>query len=193
MNEIAQGRIPDAKPGLVAKQRSTHNNYATLPLLFIMISNHFAFTYGHDYGWLVLTALFVIGMWMRHYFNLKHRGINKPSVFISSVIAFLALMVLIAPWHALPSKADASAPKVSDAQAWAVVEKHCQECHSERPTSEMFNAAPLGFIVDNIEQVKKNKDRIYNRTIVSKDMPFANMTGMTEEERDLLKQYLQQL
>ena len=89
--EVAKGNIPDAAPGIRAKQRSTHNNYATLPLLFIMISNHFAFTYGHNHGWLVLVAFFVIGMWMRHYFNLKHRGINKPSVFISSVVAFFVL------------------------------------------------------------------------------------------------------
>lgn len=193
VNEIAEGRLPDPGPGLVAKQRSTHNNYATLPLLFIMVSNHFALTYSHDYGWLVLVALFVIGMWMRHYFNLKNRGIKKPSVFISSVIAFLALMVAIAPWHTLPSKdAEANAPTVTDQQAWAVVEKHCQGCHSQTPRSTLFTAAPSGFILDNIDQVKANKDRVYNRAIVTKDMPFANMTKMTEEERSLLQGYLLQ-
>jgi len=194
VSEIAAGNIPDAGPGLRAKQRSTHNNYATLPLLFIMISNHYAFTFGHEYGWLILVAIFVIGMWMRHYFNLKHRGINKPSVLISSFIAFIALMVAIAPWQALESKAAAAnAAKVTDEAAWALVEKHCQECHSNSPRSAMFSSAPLGFVLDSIDDVKAKQAQVYNRTITSKDMPFANITKMTDEERDTLKVYLNQL
>ena len=194
VSEVEAGRIPNPKPGLVAKQRSTHNNYATLPIIFIMLSNHFAFTFGHEYGWLVLVALFVIGMWMRHYFNLKHRGINKPSVFLSSFLAFIALMIVIAPWHTMAKKAEsANAAKVSDTQAWALIEKHCQECHSSAPRSAMFNAAPGGFILDNIEQVKANKERVYSQTITSKNMPFGNMTKMTDEERRLLETWLIQL
>ena len=191
--EVAKGNIPDPAPGLRAKQRSTHNNYATLPILFIMISNHFAFTYSHQHGWLVLVALFVIGMWMRHYFNLKHRGEHKPWVLVSSFMAFLVLCAVIAPWQTLADKQQsANAELVSDAKAWQIVEQHCQECHSAAPRSSMFSSAPMGFIVDNLDDVQRHKDRIYNRTIVTKDMPFANMTQMTELEREVLARYLQQ-
>ena len=193
--EIAAGRIPDSGPGLTAKLRSTHNNYATLPVVFIMLSNHFAFTYGHDYGWLVLAALFVVGMWIRHYFNLKHQGINKPSVFVSGCIAFLLVMAAIAPWSAIQSDADQSATKiatVSHEQVWSVVEKHCTECHSEAPRSPMFSSAPSGFVLDDIQQLIAAKARVYNRAIISKDMPLANITQMSEEERDLLKQWISQ-
>ncbi|WP_350595899.1 urate hydroxylase PuuD, partial [Pseudoalteromonas sp. 45-MNA-CIBAN-0466] len=78
----------------------------TLPVVFIMLSNHFPYTYSHNFGWLILIALFGIGMWIRHYFNLKHQGVNKPSVLISGIAAFFALMLAIAPWPSSPTNED---------------------------------------------------------------------------------------
>lgn len=193
VKEIAEGRVPDAKPGLLAKQRSVHNNYATLPVIFIMLSNHFAFTYAHDYGWLVLIALYVIGMWIRHYFNLKHVGINKPQVLISGLAAFVLLMVAIAPWHTMRASASgANSPLVEDVTAMEILNVHCTECHSTSPRSELFTAAPAGFVVENIEQAKSANALIFNRAIVTKDMPLGNMTNMTEDERAILAIWLQQ-
>ena len=188
--EIAAGRIPDSAPGLTAKLRSTHNNYATLPIVFIMISNHFAFTFGHEYGWLVLPGLFIIGMWIRHYFNLKHQGVNKPSVFISGCAAFLVLMAAIAPWSSLNKPVASEAAVVSDERAWAIIDKNCTECHSANPRSEAFSSAPSGFILDDLAQVIAAKSRVHNRAIISKDMPLANMTQMTQQERDDLERWL---
>jgi uncharacterized membrane protein len=188
--EVEAGRIPDPKPGTKAKQCSVHNNYATLPVIFIMLSNHFAYTYSHDYGWLVLTGLFVIGMWIRHFFNLKHQGIYKPQVLVSGILAFVLLMLLIAPWHLMQSTNTEDTARVSDAEAWQIIDKHCTECHSESPRSAMFQTAPSGFILDSLDDAKKVTQLIHTRAIINKDMPLANMTKMTDLERKRLAAWL---
>lgn len=193
VSEIEAGRIPDSAPGLKAKQCSVHNNYATLPIIFIMLSNHFPFTYSHDLGWLILIALFIVGMWIRHYFNLKHQGVNKPSVFISGIGAFLVVMLAIAPWPKTASSSSQVGNTITDAQAWNIINTHCSECHSQTPRSELFQTAPLGFKLDSIEQAKKVSTLIHTRAIITKDMPLANMTQMTDEERQTLDAWLSAL
>lgn len=196
VSEIEAGRIPESGPGLKAKQCSMHNNYATLPIIFIMLSNHFSYTYTHTYGWLILVAFFVIGMWIRHYFNLKHQGVNRPSVLVSGISAFFALMLIIAPWHTLESTPLTNeltgelVSEVTDAQAWEVLNTHCTECHSETPRSEMFQTAPLGLVIDSIEDAKKVSQLIHTRAIVNQDMPLGNITNITDEERAVLAQWL---
>jgi len=184
VKEVENGRIPDPAVGLKAKLCSIHNNYATLPIIFIMLSNHFSHTYTHQYGWLVLIALIVIGMWIRHYFNLQHRHINKPSVLVSGIAAFFVLMLAIAPWESF--KPQDNTIQVTEQQAWTIIEKHCTECHSETPSSTMFTTAPLGFKLDSIEDLKKQSVKVHTRAVVNKDMPLANLTNMTEEERTTL-------
>jgi uncharacterized membrane protein len=189
--EVEAGRIPDSAPGLKAKQCSVHNNYATLPIIFIMMSNHFSYTYSHEFGWLVLIALFVIGMWIRHFFNLKHKGINKPQVLVSGVAAFFVLMLVIAPWHTLETKQEsANTPLITDSEAWTIIDKHCTECHSQTPRSTMFQSAPLGFKLDSIDDAKKAHQLIHTRAVINKDMPLANITKMTDQERQQLGAWL---
>ncbi|MEM5511716.1 urate hydroxylase PuuD [Pseudoalteromonas sp. AS84] len=193
VSEVEAGRIPESLPGLKAKLCSIHNNYATLPVVFIMLSNHFPYTYSHSFGWLILIALFGIGMWIRHYFNLKHQGVNKPSVLVSGIAAFFALMLAIAPWPSTSTNADENAPlqaSITDAQAWDIISKHCTQCHSETPTSKLFQAAPLGFKLDSINDVKKASTLIHTRAVITKDMPLANMTKMTDAERETLGSWL---
>ena len=184
VKEVEAGRIPDPAVGLKAKLCSIHNNYATLPIIFIMLSNHFSHTYTHQYGWLVLVALIVIGMWIRHYFNLKHRHINKPSILVSGIAAFFALMLAIAPWESFETKVNTV--QVSDQQAWTIIEQHCTECHSATPTSPLFTSAPLGFTIDSIEAAQTHSDNIYTRAVINQDMPLGNMNNMTPEERKTL-------
>lgn len=191
VNEIAAGRVPDSTPGLRGKQRSVHNNYATLPVIFIMLSNHFPFTYAHPYGWLVLVALFIDGMWIRHYFNLKHQGQHKPSVLVGGLAAFLAIMLAIAPWHTL-SDTEVTGVTVTDEQAMTIVNTHCTECHATTPRSELFSAAPAGFVLESLEQVRQASARVQQRAIAVGDMPLGNMTQMTAEERGLLGAWLAQ-
>jgi uncharacterized membrane protein len=189
VKEVEAGRIPDSKPGLKAKLSSIHNNYATLPIIFIMLSNHFSHTYSHQYGWLVLIVLICIGMWIRHFFNLKHRGINKPSVLITGILAFFLLMLAIAPWSSL-EKIETT-ETVNDEQAWQIISTHCTECHSATPRSTMFSSAPSGLVFDSIDDAKKVTDKMFNRAIVTKDMPLANLTHMSDEERQTLAIWLQ--
>ena len=197
VKEVEAGRIPDPAVGLKAKLCSIHNNYATLPIIFIMLSNHFSHTYTHQYGWLVLIAFIVIGMWIRHYFNLKHRHINKPSVLISGIAAFFALMLAIAPWDSFAPRVVATGAEatymaqVSDAQAWSIIEKHCTECHSATPTSTMFASAPLGFMLDSMQAVEIQHDKIYSRAVLNQDMPLANLTKITAEERETLGRWIE--
>src|SRR5215210_3325932 len=126
------GEAPDPAPGLEAKRRSVHNNYLTLPVVFTMISNHFPFTYGHERGWLILVALVVIGAWVRHYFNLRHRGRNVWWIPVTAAVAVVALAIAIRPDEggggATPAR------KVTDEQALAIVVQRCAPCHSERPS-----------------------------------------------------------
>lgn len=191
VSEVEAGRIPDSAPGLKAKQCSVHNNYATLPVIFIMLSNHFSYTYSHEFGWLVLIGFFIIGMWIRHFFNLKHQGVNKPSVLISGIAAFFALMLAIAPWPSSPVNAQNELQvSISDAQAWDIINKHCTQCHSETPTSKLFQTAPLGFKLDSLADVKKASALIHTRAVITKDMPLANMTKMTDAEREMLGTWL---
>ncbi|MDM7861346.1 urate hydroxylase PuuD [Alteromonas sp. ASW11-36] len=191
--EVEAGRIPDPAPGLKAKQCSVHNNYATLPVIFIMLSNHFAYTYSHTYGWLVLIGLFIIGMWIRHFFNLKHQGVDKPQVLISGIAAFFALMLAIAPWHLMQTGESENTVAVTDAQAWQIIDKHCTECHSQSPRSAMFPTAPAGFVLDSIDEAKQGIQLIQARAIITQDMPLANLTQMTAEERAQLATWLKAL
>ena len=190
VSEIAAGRVPDSKPGLLGKQRSVHNNYATMPVIFIMLSNHFSFTYAHPYGWLVLVALFVNGMWIRHYFNLKHQGVKKPQVLISGLIAFFAIMLVIAPWDAIAAHKKSAGIDVSDEQGMAIIESRCTSCHAVNPSSEMFTTAPGGLVLETAEQTKAAQAKILQRAVVAKDMPLGNLTQMTEEERLLISVWL---
>lgn len=181
VDAVKRGVQPDPKPALMAKLRSTHNNYATLPVLFIMLSNHYPMTYGHEYGWLILGALALIGAWARHFFNLRHRGIVKPWILISAFLAFCVLILVVRPApRVLPEQ---TGSVISDAQAVALVQTRCSSCHSATPSDDVFTAAPSGVMFDSAEQIVRMMDRIEARAIMTHDMPFLNKTGMTDEER----------
>jgi uncharacterized membrane protein len=128
-------------------------------------------------------------MWIRHFFNLRHRGEVKPLVLIGGLVAFLAIMVAIAPWSELEQRAD-SASLISDEQAMKLIDLRCTECHSSNPRSNMFSTAPAGYLLDTLAQVQLSADKIRTRAVVNKDMPLGNLTQMTQAERDQLGQWL---
>ncbi|GAC17573.1 urate hydroxylase PuuD [Paraglaciecola arctica] len=180
----------DPSWGLGAKLRSVHNNYLTLPLLFIMISNHYPMTYQHQNAWLVLMAIGIVSAWIRHYFNLKHIGISRPSILITGAIG----MIVIAGWVSTPvaPKVDTSEPAPAielSAQQQAVfdvIQTHCANCHSAQPTDDIFVIAPLGLKFDNWQQIEQRAAVINRRAVVTKDMPMMNKTGMTEQDRQII-------
>jgi len=187
---VEQGRAPDPLPALRAKLRSTHNNYATLPVLFIMLSNHYPMTYGHPYGWAILAGLALIGAWARHFFNLRHRGVFRPMVLISAFLAFCVLVWLVRPQPPALAGAAAEAP-LTDAGALALVQSRCGSCHSASPSDQVFTVAPAGVMLDRQDQLLRLKDRIEARAVLTHDMPFMNKTGMTDDERAQLGRWIQ--
>lgn len=180
---VQAGHAPDPKYAKASKLRSVHNNYATLPVLFLMISNHYPMTYGHSHAWAVLLAILLIGAWTRHFFNLRHKGVIKPGILISSAAALVLLAWAIAP--AAPGSA-AGVSAVTDQQVLAIIQQHCANCHSATPSDAVFIVAPAGVMLDDIAQITQWAPRIMARAVSSHDMPFMNQTGMTEEERAVL-------
>ena len=123
------GREPDPKWNARGKQRSVHNNYLTLPVVFAMLSGHFPFTYGHSHAWLILVALMALGAWTRHYFNLRHKGPNAWWIPASAAAGVVVLAVLIRPPGPASSSGTRSAPAPRFATVNAIVQQRCTPCH----------------------------------------------------------------
>jgi uncharacterized membrane protein len=185
------GREPDPAPALEAKRRSVHNNYLTLPVVFAMISNHFAFTYEHSHAWLVLVALMLIGAWIRHFFNLRHAGRTVWWIPVSALVAALALAIAMRPDEG--GGASGPARQVSDAQAQAIVRQRCIPCHSQNPSEPGFSAPPAGIAFDTLDEVKSHADAIEEQAVRSKAMPLGNATRMTDQERETLGAWISSL
>src|SRR5215207_4409686 len=183
------GRAPDAAPGIEAKRRSVHNNYLTLPVVFTMISNHFAFTYEHEHAWLVLVVLTLIGAWIRHFFNLRHAGRTEWFIPITATAAAIVLAVAIRP----DETGGAPAGPVHAEKAVAIVQQRCVPCHSEHPTQEGFDAAPAGVVLDTDEQITEQAGAIEEQAVRTNAMPLGNVTGMTDAERETLGAWLDSL
>ena len=180
------GREPDPAANARAKLRSVHNNYLTLPVVFTMLSNHFPFTYGHSYAWLILVVLLVIGAWVRHFFNLRHMGRTAWWIPASAAVAIAVLAILIRPQNE-PAAGTATVPF---AQVASIVESRCAACHSDHPTK--VDAAPRGIKLDTPEEIKAEAQAIEQQAVQTKAMPLGNVTGMTQAERDVLGRWIAQ-
>jgi uncharacterized membrane protein len=190
---VESGEAPDPKYAQKAKLRSTFNTYTTLPVLFIMISNHYPITYNQPYNWAVLVAIIIITGAARQYFILRHFGKQKPIILIAAGLATIALAIVIAPKSA-DNHAGISAEKlapVSATTAMNIVQQRCTSCHSATPTDDIFTLAPAGVVLDTQAQIKQWGPRIKTRVIDSKDMPLLNKTKMTDVERSQLAHWLQ--
>lgn len=185
---VTAGETPDPKYAKASKLRSVHNNYLTLPVLFLMISNHYPMTYGHPHAWAVLLAMVLIGAWTRHFFNLRHKGIVKYEILASSVVAIAVLAWIISPRP--PAAAAPSDESVTSAQALEIVQQRCAPCHAQNPTDDVFTVAQGGVMLETEEQLIQWAPRIMARAITNHDMPFMNKTGMTDEERQRLGQWI---
>ena len=138
------GEKPDPIHGIRGKQRSVHNNYFTLPILFIMISNHFGMTYNHRYNWLVLAAIMAAGVLIRHFFNLRHKGRVVWGYPAAGVAILLAVAIALAPPPPVASKAS-SAPSMAKIEQ--IMQQRCVACHAEQPTQAGFTPFRCGAAV----------------------------------------------
>jgi len=187
-----QGVEPDARLGARAKQRSVHNNYLTLPVVFVMISPHFAFTYAHPYNWLILFVVFVLGALVRHYFNLRNQGRNVVALPIAVAVAGIVLAAALAPRGAGDAAAaQAEAQRALFAEVHQIIEARCVTCHSAKPTHPTAPVAPLGVRLDTPREMQMWSIRIFERVVTTKTMPLANLTGMTDEERAAVARWYQ--
>ncbi len=180
VEEIRAGLNPDPTPGIVGKQRSVHNTYFTLPVLFIMISAHYPMTYSHTYGWLVLGAIMMAGVFIRQFFVLRHRGQVKWWLPVLGVALLLMLAVILAP---APNKNSGAA--ISYAQVEQILDQRCLPCHAAKPTQPGFVQPPKGVVFDTADQITQHALKIAE-TVNNRYMPLGNLTQLTEEERSLL-------
>jgi uncharacterized membrane protein len=177
---IEAGEAPDPVHGLRGKQRSVHNTYFTLPVLFVMISNHYALSYTHSYNWLILIALSLAGALIRVYFVERHKGAASPMPLLVAGILLAAVIITAAPRPAGPSSGEV----VSFGEVKQIISSRCTACHSQTPTQAGFASAPLGVMFDTDDQVLVQAVKIHQQSVVSKAMPIANLTGMTDLERN---------
>jgi len=180
-------REPDPRWNARGKQRSVHNNYLTLPVVFAMLSNHFAFTYGHAHAWLILVALMALGAWTRHFFNLRHRGRNAWWILGTAAVGVAVIAVLIRP--STPAL-HAAGPPPSFARVQAIVQERCAVCHSLHPTEPGYPAAPLGIKFDTRAEIEAQAGLISQLAVQTKAMPPGNVTHMTDAERATLARWL---
>ncbi|MFK8333168.1 urate hydroxylase PuuD [Pseudomonas sp. BJa5] len=228
---IEANQTPD--PVLPAKGllRSRHNNYFTLPVLFIMISNHFPSTYGSQYNWLILAGIAVAAVLVRHYFNTRHDSNKYAWTLPVGALSMICLAYVTGPapmptapeqaaakveYQPLPetalggktaaekaaekaaAPAEPAAPAEAPAAATAklddagfdkihsVIQERCTVCHSAKPTSPLFSAAPAGVMLDTPQQIQQQAARIQAQAVTTQIMPLGNITQMTQQERELI-------
>ncbi len=184
---LRAGRDPDPLDGKCGKQRSVHNNYFTLPVLFTMISNHYASTYGHAHSWAVLALIAAAGVVIRHFFNLRHKGIyawHYPAlgaVILGGVCWWTAPRLAPLP----PVTGDVNFNRVR-----GIVGQRCVACHSPAPTYPGLAATPAGVLLHTPADILRNAQRIHLQTVVTRMMPLGNVTQMTDEERAVIAAWI---
>ncbi|GJM35436.1 MAG: membrane protein [Saprospiraceae bacterium] len=183
-----EGRPLNPELGKHAGWRSLHNNYFTLPVLFVMISNHFPSTFGNEYNWAVLAGISLGTAGIKHYLNLLEK--KQESVWVLPISVFLLLAVVFV-----------TAPEVSDGECkeevafttvYAIINERCISCHSAQPTDDVWTSPPNGVMYDTPEQIANLTEKIMQRVVITKTMPQNNKTGMTPEERELIRCWIEQ-
>ncbi|MEW6463126.1 MAG: urate hydroxylase PuuD [Pseudomonadota bacterium] len=222
---IETNTTPD--PLLPAKGllRSRHNNYFTLPVLFIMISNHFPSTYGSQYNWLILAGIAILAVLVRHYFNTRHDSSKYVWTLPAAALGMICLAYVTSPANRAPAAAPVAAveqPAASETlskveevassqpdtqenpapatggaataadfgKVESVIHERCTVCHSATPSSPMFSAAPAGLMLDTPEQMQAQAAKIHAQSVASQIMPLGNITQMTQDERDLIGNWI---
>ncbi len=187
---LREGKPVDPIHGQRGKQRSVHNTYFTLPVLFAMLSNHYSFTYTHKYNWIVLLLIMLGGAAIRQFFVVRHRfklgNAGNPLPYATLGVVVLGLTIVwMQPEPAAPVSAAAAAQKVSYGEVQKVLEQRCYMCHGA--AVQMKNVR-----LDTPDQVAQHAQGVYQQAVVAKLMPMNNSTGITDAERALLGKWFQE-
>ena len=184
---LLRGEAPDPKLGQMGKQRSVHNNYLTLPVLLMMVSNHYPMLTGHPQAWLLVGLVLLMGGMVRHFLNRHEAGDPLNRYWWSLPIAalgFAAALVMTAPRDFSGGEA------VSDATALTLIRSHCAMCHAATPTHEGFTDAPKGIHLETLAELRRYADQVMAQSVLSDAMPLGNETGMTPEQREELGRWI---
>lgn len=191
--DLIAGRKPDPKYGQIAKQRSLHNNYLTLPVLFLMLSNHYPLAFGTEFNWVIASLVFIIGVLIRHYFNTRHARKGNPTwTWLAAAVLFVVII-----WLSTAPKLLTGEVKTSSAAQVYVASAHfpavrdtvlgrCSMCHAAEPSYEGIYHAPKGVMLDTDAGIAEHAGEIYLQAGRSHAMPPANVTQITDKERALL-------
>jgi len=193
VEDLKGGRTPDPKYGKIAKLRSTHNNYLTLPVVFLMLSNHYPLAFGTQFNWVIASLVFIIGVLIRHFFNTSHAGKNPP--YWTWLLAGILFIVII--WLSTVPRVLTGEPKMSMQAERLVADAHfekvrdtvlgrCSMCHANEPSYEGIYFAPKGVKLENDAEIAEHAEQIYINAGRSHAMPPGNVTQITPEERALL-------
>jgi len=201
--DLKAGRVPDAKYGKIAKLRSTHNNYLTLPVIFLMLSNHYPLAFASEHNWIIASLVFLMGVTIRHYFNTMHMKKPVPHWTIgATVILFLCIMWLSSvPLRQTMEEAEASEILGPEAERFAsaahfeeaqeIVLGRCSMCHAREPFWDGIRWAPKAVYLETRGDIASRAREIYLQAGVTHAMPPANLSWMEEEERAVLRKWYQ--
>ncbi|MAP13993.1 urate hydroxylase PuuD [uncultured Sulfitobacter sp.] len=194
VEDLKAGRTPDAKYGKIAKVRSTHNNYLTLPVVFLMLSNHYPLAFGTEFSWIIASLIFLTGVTIRHYFNTMHKTGSGPhwtwavTVLLMVLIAWLSTIRTGETWEdaearELTAYEQAYASAEGFESAYDSVIGNCSMCHAREPVWGNMQWAPKGVYLETPGDVARHADQIYLQAGVSHAMPPPNAVQMDEEAR----------
>ena len=185
--QLIAGQEPDPKYGAIGKQRSVHNNYLTLPVLLMMVSNHYPMLYSHPYSWLVVALIIVVGGLIRHLINRHDAGDDFNAYSWAAPVAAIALASAIT---VTAPRSATSSVQVADSEVLAIVNHHCTVCHSRKPKHPGFAEAPKDMRIETVKDVRQYARLIRVQAVQSNAMPLGNETRMTLEEREKLGAWL---
>ena len=193
VSDLKAGRNPDPKFGIIAKQRSTHNNYLTLPVIFFMLSNHYPLAFASELNWAIAPLVFLLGVSIRHYFNTYHA--TKKKLYWTWIITFIIFAVIIG-LSSYKKNSLALSENVIDLEriynleitdlnneVHDIISARCTMCHAREPLWDGFLHPPKGFVVENKEDIKRYARQVYVQSAVSKAMPPNNISYMEDIER----------
>lgn len=195
VKDLQEGRTPDPKYGKIAKLRSTHNNYLTLPVLFLMLSNHYPLAFATEYSWLIAALVFLIGVTIRHYFNTMHATGKGPTwTWLATALLFIVIMWLsTAPLRQDTYDESEARPLTTNEQVFAsaegfddvmsIVPGRCAMCHSREPFYDGIRRAPNNILLETPADVARAARQIYLQAGVTNAMPPANVSFMEDDER----------
>jgi uncharacterized membrane protein len=191
LDDAMAGRTPDYSQGKYAKVRSVHNSYMTFPVVFMMISNHYANTFGNPYNWIILLLLFIFGAGIRHHQITAERGHPARWVFAPVLLALAGLVALTLPKQKV---AHGGGEAVPFGQVRTIVNTRCTPCHSSEPYQPGYpiTAPPKGVLLETPDEIKSQAAKIYEQAVKTKVMPFGNMTRITPQEREILGRWVEQ-